>query len=91
MMDAGRGFHQRTVEELARSETGMGRGPGRGREPGPPGRPRMWLGAAGLLGFLLVSLLLVLVLDCAGPGDPVEVSPSPPAVTLVTSRSSMEG
>lgn len=89
MGNAGRLSHQRSVEELVKSETGMGNGPGRGRAPGPPVRPRMWLGVAGLLGFPLV-ILLGLVLDCAGPSEPAVASPSPSAAAAYSPTGSTD-
>jgi hypothetical protein len=73
--DPGRSFQQRSVEELVKSETGLGSQGGRGHEP--PRRPRTRLGAAGLLGLLFVATLLVLLSDCGGSGPLAEASPSP--------------
>ena len=73
----GWGFHQRSTEELVKSATGLDRQPGGGHGPEPPPRPRRWLGAAGLLGFIAVAMLFVLFLDCAGPGDSADASPAP--------------
>jgi hypothetical protein len=77
MGDAGRGLHQRTVEELVKSELRLDGRPGRGGEPEPPPRLRTWSGAAGLLALLGAAILLVLAGDCAGPGGPTEASPLP--------------
>ena len=64
----GLGFHQRTVEELVKSELKPG------FPDGPPGRPRTWLGAAGLLALILAGLALVFVSDCSSQPEP---TPSP--------------
>jgi hypothetical protein len=65
----GRGFQQRSIEELVKSE--LRQDPG-----GPPKRPRTWLGAAAALGLVVAAMTLVLVGDCAAPAEPPAPSPS---------------
>ena len=65
-----RGFSQRSIEELAKAESNLGPG-------GAPRRPRGWLGASSVLGFVLVIVLLVLMADRTDPGDEPPVSPTP--------------
>lgn len=63
--------HQRSLEELVKAETRSGPG-------GEPRRPRTWgLGAAGVLGFLVVLFLALLLGECGGPADEPDVSPTP--------------
>ena len=59
----GRGFQQRSTEELLKLEV----------RPGPPGeppkRPRAWLGVAGVLGLILGAVLLTTFSDRSGQDD----------------------
>jgi len=75
----GWGFHQRSVEELVKSETQLGQQPRPGGEHEPPPRPRTWLGAAGVLGMIGVVVLWILVSDCTSEPEPTPGSPIPSA------------
>jgi len=67
--------HQRSVEELVKAETRNG------PSGAPPQRPRTSLGAAGVLGLVLVLVLFVLASDCASETDAPD-STAPPTTTV---------